>query len=550
MRDPHPTPADAAASGSDDSGPYSPGRDPTIIVLGLIVVGSFVLLITGVGTSLTGGGSGGPVFPLADTDDGPTRVDLSLSVNRTTLTPNESVAVTVTDADGTPVSNATVDAGDERATTDAEGRATVRVRRAGTVTISADKAGDNDTAYRPESVQVTVERVPVDLTLATNASTVRVDDPVAVALQRADTGDPVSGRVTVGNRTVAVENGRATMTFDAAGAYTLTANRSRTATERFRAASANVTVERRRAGLDVWLADETLLVDEVTLVRVRRSDTGEGVAATVRVGERTVDTGSSGYAVLPRLSAGEYEVRASAEPTPRVAFDDGAAAVTVERETVPLSVTTNVSEPAGGRPVAVVLTRADTGEPVNGTVTADGETYRTGADGRVVLTFERPGNRTIDAGKATTREERFVSARTGISVRAPWFDVDGDLSVAVAPGESYGETVTIQNTGNEPGETYVAYRLAGRTLDNRTVSLAPGESVTVSVGPYLAPPVAATYEQHVTVRTDRAVGFLTVGNHTATPGARADRTGSVSPSTESLIREYRSRDVCKRSKRL
>jgi len=550
MRDPHPSPVDAAASGSDDAGPYSPGRDPTILVLGLIVVGSFVLLVTGVGTSLTGGGGGGPVFPLADTDDGPTEVDLSLSVNRSTLAPNESVAVTVTDDDGDPVSNATVVAGDQRATTDADGRASLRVRRAGTVTISADKAGDNETAYREGTVQVTVERLPVDLDLSTNVSTVRVDEPVAVELSRADTGAPVSGRVRVGNRTVDVADGRATVRFDAAGAYTLTANRSQTATERFRTASADVTVERRRAALVVWLADDTLLVDQSTLVRVQRSDTGEGVAATVQVGGRTVETGGSGYGVLSGLSAGEYEVRASADPTTRVAFEEATATLTVERETVPLSVTANVSEPAGGQPVAVTVTRGDTGAPVNGTVTVGGETYRTGADGRVVLSFERPGNRTIDARTERTRTERFEAARTSVDVRAPWFVVEGDLAAEAAPGRPYTETVTVRNTGNEPGETDVTYLLSGRPLATRTVSLAPGESTTVSVGPYLAPPLAGTYEQRVTVRTDVAVGPVTVGNDTASPAARHEAPSGVSPGPKHPIREYGLRGVCKRSKRL
>ncbi len=548
MRDPHPSPADAAASGSDDAGPYSPGRDPTIIVLGLIVVGSFVLLITGVGSSLTGGGGGGPVFPLADTDDGPTEVDLSLSVNRSTLAPNESVAVTVTDGDGDPVSNATVAARDERAVTDADGRAIVRVRRAGTVTISADKSGDNETVYREETIRVTVERLNVDLALSTNVSTVRVDDPVRIELRRSDTDALVSGRVTVGNRTVDVEDGRATVTFDAAGEYTLRANRSQTATERFRTASTAVTVERRQADLAVWLADDTLLVDGATLVRVRRSDTGEGVAATVRVAGRTVDTGGSGYGVLSGLSAGEYEVRASADPTPRVTFDEGSATLTVERETVPLSVTTNVSEPAGGQPVAVTLTRGDTGAPVDGTVTVDGETYHTGADGQVVLTFERPGNRTFEGRKERTRAERFEEARTSVDVRAPWFVVEGDLAAAAAPGESYTETVTIRNTGNEPGTTAVTYRLAGRPLSDRTVSLAPGESATVVVGPYLAPPLAGTYEQRVTVRTDVAVGPLSVGNHSATSDAGRFVPSGVSTPPEPPIPEYGPREVCKRSK--
>ncbi len=536
MRDRQPSAAGLAASGSDDAGPYSPGRDPTIIVLALIAVGSFLLLVAGVGTPLSGSGGGGPVFPIGDTDDGPREVDLSVSANRSTLSANGSVAVTVTDAGGDPVANATVSGGDARARTDADGRATLRLREAGTVTISADKAGDNETTYREAAVRVTVERVPVGLELSTNVSTARVGDPVAVELVRADTGAPVDGRLTVGNRTVSVTDGRATVRFDAAGEVALRANRSATTTERFRAATATVTVERRRAALEVWVADETLLVDEATLVRVRRSDTGEGVAAAVDVAGRTVETSDSGYAVLSGLSAGEYELRASAAPTPRVAFEEGTARLTVERETVPLAVTTNVTGPAGGEPVSVLVTRTDTGAPVNGTVTVDGRTYRTGDDGRVVLSFDRPGNRTLGVSKARTRAERFQDARTTVDVRAPWFEVDGDLTTTARVGGSYAETVTVRNTGNEPGETYVAYRLAGRTLANRTVSLAPGESVTVAFGPYLAPPITATYDHRVTVRTDAATGRLIVGNATAESG----ETGADDDAGASDARRYES----------
>jgi len=499
-----------STSDADRSGPYSPRKDPTVIVLGLIAVGSFLLLISGAGSTLTGGSGGGPVFPLADSEDDPNEVVLSVEVNRSEVRPNESVAVTVTDGNDNPVRDATVVADDGSATTGADGRATVRLERSGRVTLRAYKSGNESRIYRDASVEVVVSRIHVDLAVSTNVSTVRVDDPVAVTVRRADTGEPVSGHVTVGNRSVDVEDGQATVRFDAAGEYSLTANRSATSTERFDAATTTVTVERLSRDLSVRLFDETMLVGETTWLQVRRADTGEGVPATVTVGDRTVETSSRGFALVSNLSAGEYDARATADPTPRVAFEAATARLTVERETVPLSVTTNVTAPRGGDPVSVRVTRADSGASVNASVQVDGTTLRTGDDGRVVVRFDRPGNRSIVATRADTRAETFRSASAEVDVRAPWFEVDASLTAEYASGASFTTTATVRNTGNEPGTTYVRYTLAGRPLANRTVSLAPGESVTVEFGPYLTPPLPATYGQTVTVRTDVASGGVTV----------------------------------------
>ena len=502
--------APRSTSDADRSGPYSPLRDPTILVLSLIAVGSFLLLVTGVGTSLTGGGGGGPVFPLGNSEDGPRQVDLVVEANRTTLSVGEGVGLTVTDDDGTPVANATVRLDDRTVRTDADGRAALRVDRGGTRTVRVDKGGDNDTSYTPATTRLTVERRPIALSLSVNESRTDVDETVAVELRRADTDDLVSGRVAVGNRTVDVEDGRANLSVTAAGEYTLRATRERTATERFEPATASLTVERLRRDLRVALSSEELLVGDLTIVSVTRAEDGRPVDATVTVGGRTYSTGDAGWAVIRNLSAGTYEVRATAQPTDRVRFRPATAALSVEREPVQLSVEATPARPDAGESVALRVVRADTGAPVRATVAIGERTVTTDDEGRATVALDRPGNLTATARKGDTRAETFVPAETAVSVRGPWFTVESDLAVDAAVGESYTVTATIRNAGNEPGETTVSYRLAGEVVANRTVSLAPGASATVSFGPSLTPVVVGTYDQAVVTRTAAANGTLTV----------------------------------------
>jgi hypothetical protein len=522
----------ASTSGADRSGPYSPLRDPTILVLALIVVGSFLLLVAGAGTSLTGGAGGGPVFPLGNSEDGPTRVDLAVEANRTTLSVGQGVALAVTDDEGAPVANATVRLDDTTVRTDAEGRATVRVHRAGTRTVRVDKSGSNDTIYTAATAQLTVRRQPVALSLSVDERQPSVDETVAVELRRADTGGLVSGRVAVGNRTVDVEGGRANLSVAAAGEYTLRATRERTATERFDPATATLTVERLRRDLRVELSSEALLVGDLTIVSVTRAADGRPVDATVSVGDRTYSTGDAGWTVVENLSAGTYEVRATAASTDSVRFRPATTTLSVQRETVPLSVTVAPDRPDVGETASVRVTRADTGAPVRATVAVGGRTVTTDDEGRATVTFERPGNLTATATKGDTRAETFAPAETAVSVRGPLFAVESDLAVDVAVGDAYAVTATVRNTGNEPGTTTVSYRLAGEVVATRTVSLAPGASTTVSFGPYLAPVVAGTYDHGVATRTTAANGTLTVadGGTAGTP-APSTRNGGDDPET-------------------
>ena len=74
-----------------------------------------------------------------------------------------------------------------------------------------------------------------------------------------------------------------------------------------------------------------------------------------------------------------------------------------------------------------------------------------------------------------------------------------DAPTEATPGETLKPTATVENTGSDPGVGAVEYRFDGAVGDETNVSLAPGESETVSFS-YVVPgdtPTNATYEHGV-----------------------------------------------------
>ncbi|MFB6196816.1 MAG: hypothetical protein ABEI52_00910, partial [Halobacteriaceae archaeon] len=68
----------------------------------------------------------------------------------------------------------------------------------------------------------------VKLNLTPNTTTIRKGNAVAFTLNRSDSGAPVNGTLTIGDRTVPVTNGIATVNFDSLGNYTVTASKDTT----------------------------------------------------------------------------------------------------------------------------------------------------------------------------------------------------------------------------------------------------------------------------------------------------------------------------------
>jgi hypothetical protein len=97
---------------------------------------------------------------------------------------------------------------------------------------------------------------------------------------------------------------------------------------------------------------------------------------------------------------------------------------------VPLTVTTNRSAVIVGDRLSVTVTRADTGEPVNATLTTDDDRFVTGEDGRIVLSATAPANHTLTARAASDPPTAdFEPATTTVEIapsqRAAALDLDG-----------------------------------------------------------------------------------------------------------------------------
>ncbi|WP_141211952.1 S8 family serine peptidase, partial [Halorubrum sp. Eb13] len=89
---------------------------------------------------------------------------------------------------------------------------------------------------------------------------------------------------------------------------------------------------------------------------------------------------------------------------------------------------------------------------------------------------------------------------------------DFDAPTEVAPGETLEPTATVENTGSDPGVGAVEYRFDGAVGDEANVSLAPGESATVSFT-YVVPsdtPTNATDEHGVYTRDSNRTAAVDV----------------------------------------
>lgn len=223
-----------------------------------------------------------------------------------------------------------------------------------------------------------------------------------------------------------------------------------------------------------------------------------------------------------------------------------------DNRTVTLSIDANRSSTQVGDAVAYEVTRGATDDPVaNATVSVAGESYRTGADGRVVVTVESAGEYDVVATKSPTNTTEFRSARTrltverrvvALSVTANATDVqagdtvrfrvrrgDGagpvDGTVAVAGREVQVRNGTATVTFDAAGE----YEAVARVPETGTTRFEPATTaVTVErrvaslrVRIVAADPVAPT---NVTVRVSRADTGGAV-NATLTVGTRSLPTG-------------------------
>lgn len=500
-------------------------RDPTIMVLAVITLASAGALVLGYGPTGGGGNGGsGPLYSIGGGDDGPERISLTIETNRSDIRVGQPVAITVVGPDGRPTPNATVTVGDTRYRTGSNGTIVHAFRAGGTHRIVANKIGTETVIYERDHHVVRVDRVVVTLSVRTNVTRATVGEPVSVTVITPD-GDPTAATVMVGDRTVRTpEDGSAVVTFGRAGNYTVDADRPPTNTTRFRVTSTSLVIERRVVGLSVGLNTTRPLVDQDVTVTVTRTDTGEPTNATVLVGTTRRWTGADGRVVVSFAQAGTSTVTAAASETPAVRFQTVTRVVPVDRRTVSLELTVSPRRPERGERVAVTLRRTDTGEPVDGDVRIGGDSYRTGDDGTVRLTFDIPGEVLARGLKDPTRVEVFRMSYAWVDVRGPYFRISGVEVPEMAPaGSTVTVNATVSNRGNEPGVATVSLGLAGRHA-TRELSLAPGENGRVRI-PITVPDQRGTDTLRISVDGDDQVTHpITV---TPNPNGTADRTVSA-----------------------
>jgi hypothetical protein len=193
-------------------------------------------------------------------------------------------------------------------------------------------------------------------------------------------------------------------------------------------------------------------------------------------------------------------------PNDPAAFGFGAAKTSVD-----LAVAANATTVGAGDDVAVTVTRADTGDPVDATVSVDGSSYSTGGDGTVTVDFDRSGTYAVTATKADTGSETYDSASLTVTVERPGsaeFAV-GALSLpdSVVAGDGVPVSASVENVGEERGDATVRFEVDGGAAATRTVTLSPGESTTVSA---TLSPGAGTHDVAVVAGQGQATGSVTV----------------------------------------
>lgn len=168
----------AESNGSDRSMPYRPTRDPVVLLLAVIVIAAVMAMVTGIGVTLGGDSGSGPVFPFPESGENET---LSISVNRTVLSPGDTVAVTVTWVGDGPVRNATVTTAGRRYRTGSDGTVVIAFEEPGTYEIAARLPGESETASTATIAEVQVRRTTTQSSLVASRTGSTANRPRTVS---------------------------------------------------------------------------------------------------------------------------------------------------------------------------------------------------------------------------------------------------------------------------------------------------------------------------------------------------------------------------------
>jgi len=502
--------------------PYSALRDPTVLVLLIVVFGSVLAMVVGLGgPAVVGENESGPVFPVPewfedDGDEAAPVVELRTDADRSTVRPGDAVTFTVVRADGEPLDNATVTV-DGRTYRVTNGTAAVRFEAGGEYVATPSVSDVGNVTLVAGETTVTVERYVTNLSVAANATSATAGDPVRFTVT--DGSEPIDATLVVDGTRRSAEGGAAVVTFEEAGEFTATARKDRTPTRRYVSDAVDVDVRRRTAGLAVALNDTDPVAHEPFRVRVTRNDTGGPAPATVTVAGEPYEAGPNGTVDVAVDRIGDLELTASAPDTPAVTFASAERTVAVDRRPVTLSLAANRSGVDRGEAIRFTLTREDTGAAVDGALEADGVTRRTGANGTAVVTFDDPGRLLVYGQRSDSATETFVRDSVLVTVRGSNYSLSAlDAPEEATAGERVTVTLNVTNDGNEPGDEWLAYRFDGERLDREYVALDPGESETVAFEATVPEETEPGEYRHVVAAENGTVDApvtVTAGNETA-----------------------------------
>lgn len=491
-----------------------PHRDPVVLTLSVILVGTVVIAAAGVtaGPILSGNDSDGVVFPvgelLNDTDDRET-IALELAVNRTELQVAESVTATVTDSDGDPVTSARVTTEDTQHRVDANGTVTIAPQSVGEHAVVASAPATNTTTYDEDSVTLSVDRRVVGLAVRADNHTVTVDEPLELTLERTDTGAPIDGTITVDEVDHETTNGTVVVEPDQAGTLQISGNRSMTDTEQFRRGATAVDVERKVVSLAVAAPSSATVGDPVP-VELERADTGAPIEGQIEAGNQTVET-TAGRANVTFEAAGGHEIRATSGPTRAERFDPATTVIDIERQSVDLIVSVDRPVTTTGGTVTARLLRATDRQPVNGTIAVGDDEYPTGPDGTAAVQLNGTDTATLVGTAPDTPTETFEPAERTVDLGPGTVSI---TSLTAPETVSPGETVDIEAT-LEAGDTDVAdtivYRFDGELRHTELKSLDAGEREQIEFS-VSAPDREATVEGMLSSGTDKHGTTVQISN--------------------------------------
>ena len=307
----------------------------------------------------------------------------------------EPVSVEVRDSAGERVTAGRVETDRGHSRSLDRGEATLTFEDPGTVAVEAIAEG-GAAGSTTGTAAVTVSQTELELALVPEASTVRAGETVPFTV-RDETGSRVDDATvrSDGGETAVTTRGRARLTFDEPGAWTVTAEKDGELTE-YVPAETEITVEPKSIRHALELSEPEPAVGESVEVLVRAStgDPGSGITVEATHAESgktsRTETDATGRGQLTFDERGEYAVETKSPPDGPTAETDE---TTVEVRPASAALALIPARRAVPPETEVEFTVRDSfGKRVEGaTVRANGNTAESDERGVASLRFESPG---------------------------------------------------------------------------------------------------------------------------------------------------------------